>query len=77
MSVGMQGRRRQISAPVERLTKESQVFSELQASRYRFMAYFGEEASRPSEEITAIHGEIVRWAGLLIRTVADTAGRSK
>jgi hypothetical protein len=30
--------RSEIFTPVDRLTRESQVFSELQASRYRFMA---------------------------------------
>ena len=60
--------RREIFTPVDRLTRESQVFSELQASRYRFMAYFGEEATRPFEEIRAIHSEIIASAHNLIRT---------
>ncbi|MDP3256536.1 hypothetical protein [Bosea sp. (in: a-proteobacteria)] len=60
--------RGEIFAPVDRLTKESLVFSELQASRYRFMAYFGEEAARPFEEIRAIHGEVIDSAHNLIRT---------
>ncbi len=58
----------EIFTPVDRLTKESQVFSELQASRYRFMAYFGEEAARPFEEIRAIHTEIIASAHNLIRS---------
>lgn len=57
----------EILAPVDRLTKESQVFSELRASRYRFMAYFGEEAARPFDEIRAIHNEIVDSARNLAR----------
>ncbi len=60
--------RSKIFTPVDRLTKESQVFSELQASRYRFMAYFGEEAARPFEEIRAIHSEVIDSAHNLIRT---------
>jgi hypothetical protein len=60
--------RGEIFTPVDRLTKESQVFSELQASRYRFMAYFGEEAARPFEEIRAIHSEVIDSAHNLIRT---------
>ena len=44
------------------------MFSELQASRYRFMAYFGEEAARPFEEIRAIHSEVIDSAHNLIRT---------
>jgi len=63
--------RSEIFTPVDRLTKESQVFSELQASRYRFMAYFGEEAARPFEEIRAIHTEIIDSAHNLIRTYGE------
>jgi hypothetical protein len=54
-------------SPVERLAQESQIFSELQASRYRFMAYFGEEATKPFEEIHALQNEVVAAAGKLIR----------
>jgi hypothetical protein len=60
--------RSEIFTPVDRLTRESQVFSELQASRYRFMAYFGEEAARPFDQIRAIHSEIIDSAHNLIRT---------
>ncbi|MBS3652093.1 hypothetical protein KEU06_26175 [Pseudaminobacter sp. 19-2017] len=60
--------RSEIFTPVDRLTKESQVFSELRASRYRFMAYFGEEAAQPFEEIQAIHSEVIDSAHNLIRT---------
>ncbi|MBA1159330.1 hypothetical protein [Microvirga mediterraneensis] len=63
--------RSEIFTPVDRLTKESQVFSELQASRYRFMAYFGEEAARPFEEIRAIHTEVIDSAHNLIRTYGE------
>lgn len=61
------------SAPIERLTQESQLFSELQASRYRFMAYFGEEAAKPFADLGAIHAEIVTAAGELVRTFDDNA----
>ncbi|MCS3743362.1 MULTISPECIES: hypothetical protein [unclassified Rhizobium] len=68
----------EIIAPVDRLTKESQVFSELRASRYRFMAYFGEEAARPFDEIRAIHNEIVDAARNLVRTHGQKpAGREQ
>ncbi|MGH7025392.1 MAG: hypothetical protein ACREEB_17635 [Caulobacteraceae bacterium] len=58
---------RRMYAPVERLAQESQIFSELQASRYRFMAYFGEESSRPFDEVRALQSEVVAAAGKLIR----------
>jgi hypothetical protein len=61
------------SAPIERLIQESQLFSELQASRYRFMAYFGEAAARPFADLGAIHSEIVTSAGELVRTFDDNA----
>jgi hypothetical protein len=59
--------KRRLYAPVERLAQESQIFSELQASRYRFMAYFGEESSRPFDELRALQSEVVAAAGKLIR----------
>ena len=64
------------SAPIERLTQESQLFSELQASRYRFMAHFGEDATKPFEELGAIHNEIVTSAGELVRTFDENAEAS-
>lgn len=64
-------------APVERLAAESQLFSELQASRYRFMAYFGQEAARPFEEIRAIHTEIIDAASRLSRSPDDKTSASQ
>lgn len=58
---------RRLYTPVERLAQESQIFSELQASRYRFMAYFGEDSSRPFDELRALQGEVVAAAGKLVR----------
>jgi hypothetical protein len=59
-------------APVERLARESQLFSELQASRYRFMAYFGEEAAKPFDELRKMHKEVLDAADSLAR--ADQPG---
>lgn len=61
------------ASPIERLTQESALFSELQASRYRFMAYFGEDAVHPFEEMRAIHGEVVSSAESLIRDPDELA----
>jgi hypothetical protein len=63
-----------MSAPVERLTQASQVFSDLQASRYRFMAYFGEEAARPFEDLKALHNNVVEAASQLIRSQGKALG---
>jgi hypothetical protein len=56
-----------MAAPIERLNQASQVFSALQASRYRFMAYFGEEAAKPFEERHKVHNEVMEAAAQLIR----------
>jgi hypothetical protein len=56
-----------MAAPIERLNQASQVFSALQASRYRFMAYFGEEAAKPFEELRKVHNEVMEAAAQLIR----------
>ena len=60
------------SQPVERLARESELFSELQASRYRFMAYFGEEAAKPFDELRRMHKEVLEAADSLAR--ADQPG---
>jgi hypothetical protein len=61
------------ASPIERLTQESALFSELQASRYRFMAYFGEDAAHPFEEMRAIHHEVMSSAEALIRDANELA----
>ncbi|WP_153023170.1 hypothetical protein [Sphingobium sp. AM] len=61
------------ASPIERLTQESALFSELQASRYRFMAYFGEDSARPFEQMRAIHGEVMSSAQSLIRDPDELA----
>jgi hypothetical protein len=61
-----------MAAPVERLNQASQVFSELQASRYRFMAYFGEGAARPFDDLRKVHNEVVEAASQLIRGQGKT-----
>jgi hypothetical protein len=56
-----------MGAPIERLNQASQVFSELQASRYRFMAYFGEDAARPFDDLRKVHDEVLEASARLIR----------
>ena len=56
-----------LSAPIERITNESELFSALQAGRYRFIAYFGQRAAEPFEAIRAVHAEVIAAAGDLIR----------
>lgn len=61
------------ASPIERLAQESALFSELQASRYRFMAYFGEASTQPFEQMRAIHGEVMSSAQSLIRDPDERA----
>lgn len=67
------GAHRALSAPIARITEESELFSELHANRYRFIAYFGDKAASAFEEIRAIHAEVVRAAGELVRDDAGPA----
>lgn len=63
-----------LSAPIERITEESELFSQLHANRYRFIAYFGEAASSAFEQIRSVHAEVVVAAGELVRDNSDLAG---
>lgn len=65
------------ASPIERLAQESALFSELQASRYRFMAYFGEASSYPFEEMRAIHSEVISSAQSLIRDPNELASATE
>ena len=56
-----------LSATIERITDESELFSQLHANRYRFIAYLGEAASSAFEEVRSVHTEIVAAAGELMR----------
>jgi hypothetical protein len=60
-----------LSVPIERITDESELFSQLHANRYRFIAYFGDGASSAFEEIRSVHAEVVVAAGELVRNNAD------
>jgi hypothetical protein len=62
-----------MGAPIERLNQASQVFSELQASRYRFMAYFGEDAAQPFEDLRKVHNDVVDASARLIRARGKVA----
>lgn len=54
--------------PVERLNKNNELFSKIQAQKYRFMAYFGKESEKPFKDMKSIHNQIIVAAGTLIRT---------
>lgn len=63
-----------LSAPIERITEESELFSQLHANRYRFIAYFGEAASSAFEQVRSVHAEVIVAAGELVRDSSDLAG---
>ena len=57
--------------PIERIEKFNEFFAKLEASKYQFMALFGEEAATPFHEIKGVRDEIIRAAGILIRRPKD------
>lgn len=59
--------------PLERLTRETELFSRLQSLRYTFLAYFGEEAIGPFKEVRELHTSIASSAAMLI-TMIDEDG---
>jgi len=54
-------------APIERLQGELERYSHLHALKYRFMAYLGEEARKPFEELNEIKSKIISAAHILSR----------
>jgi hypothetical protein len=61
-----------IHAPLERISKNSSFFSELHARRYRFMALFGAEASKPFDLLWSVHDEIVSATQFLTKAHVAT-----
>jgi hypothetical protein len=53
---------------VERLAKRSELFSRLQARKYRFVAHFGVTAAKPYDDLGDILGEIRTAVHMLIAT---------
>jgi hypothetical protein len=58
-------------APIARLRNKQEFFSRLQSLKYRAMATFGRESSRPFMEIIRIRAEILTAAQMLYRSVPD------
>ena len=49
----------------KRLEDKSDFFSKLYSRRYRFVAHFGKEATKPYEELRHVHDEIIAASRLL------------
>jgi hypothetical protein len=58
--------------PIERLTRDKELFAKLQSLRYVFAAHFGEAAIEPFKAIWGVHNEIISSASLLIRLTPDS-----
>lgn len=52
----------------ERLNKKREFFAQFHARRYRFLAIFGQEASKPYDELFRIYTEIVKAVIMLMKT---------
>ena len=52
---------------IHRLVSHAELFSRLQSRKYRAMAYFGNEAREPFEEMGDIHARIIAAASNLVR----------
>jgi hypothetical protein len=52
--------------PAERLAKKSEFFARFQAHRYRFLALFGAELTKPFDEMIKIRSEILSAVEMLI-----------
>ncbi|MFM0231286.1 hypothetical protein [Paraburkholderia sediminicola] len=61
-------RRNAYFIPVERLTREKELFAKLYAQRYTFMAYFGEPAAEPFDILHKVQMEIRSAVGVLMET---------
>lgn len=61
--------RNAIYTPVERLGRYHTVFSELEALRFRLMAFYGDEAGRPIQELFSARERIVQSAFQMIRNL--------
>ncbi len=57
--------------PVERLMKRSEFWGRFDASKYRYLALFGLDASKPFDDVRAVRNRIMISCGMLIRTVGQ------
>lgn len=70
-SKSQQERRNTYFVPIERLTRDKELFARLQSIRYKFAAYFGEPAVQPFSAVMEIHNDIMSSASVLIEITHD------
>lgn len=61
-------RRNLYFVPIERLTREKEIFAKLRAQRYIFKAYFGEKGTKPFDTLASVHTGIMSSASVLIQS---------
>lgn len=61
--------------PIERLSKQHDLFATLDKLRYIFEAYFGKEAAKPFQTIDDVYYEIAAAAEVLIQTASSNPTR--
>jgi hypothetical protein len=57
--------------PIERLRAEKELFAKLQAQRYTFAAYFGQDMTKSFDVIQKAHNDIIVAASVLIEMATD------
>jgi hypothetical protein len=67
-------RRNTYFVPIERLTREKEVFARLQSLRYAFAAHFGSTTGQPFDAISEVHHQITSSASIIIQLTFDGDG---
>jgi hypothetical protein len=65
--------RNSVYVPAERLLGQNEFFARLEASKYRFMALFGKEHTKPFDTIKKVRNRVLSSSGMLIRTHSELA----
>jgi hypothetical protein len=66
-----QEKRNTYFVPIERLTRDKELFAKLQSLRYAFATHFGEATSEPFKAIWSVHSAISSSASVLIQMTLD------
>lgn len=66
-SKAQQEQRNRYFIPIERLTQNKEVFARLRSLRYSFIAYFGEAATAPFEEVFSVQIKMITAASIIIQ----------
>ena len=67
--------RNALYVPAERLLRQNEFFAKLEASKYRFMALFGQEQAEPFDKLKGMRNRVLISSGMLIRTYNEDRDR--